>query len=59
MHGMTTLLSCYADDESGASAIEYGLVASLISVAIIAALTLIGINLRDKALESAEAIVGS
>ena len=41
---------------SGASAIEYGLVAALISVAIIGALTAIGVNLRDKGIEIAEAI---
>lgn len=32
-------------DESGATAIEYGLIAALVSVAIIAALTLLGGNL--------------
>lgn len=32
-------------DESGATAIEYGLIAALVSVAIIAALTLLGTNL--------------
>lgn len=32
-------------DESGATAIEYGLIAALISVAIILALTAVGTNL--------------
>jgi pilus assembly protein Flp/PilA len=32
-------------DESGATAIEYGLIAGLVSVVIIAALTLLGGNL--------------
>ena len=32
-------------DESGATAIEYGLIAALIAVAIIAALTVLGTNL--------------
>jgi pilus assembly protein Flp/PilA len=32
-------------DESGATAIEYGLIAALISVVIIAAITLVGKNL--------------
>ncbi len=32
-------------DESGATAIEYGLIAGLVSIAIIAALTLLGGNL--------------
>ncbi len=33
-------------DESGATAIEYGLIAALISVAAIAAITNVGNNLR-------------
>jgi pilus assembly protein Flp/PilA len=33
-------------DDSGATAIEYGLIAALVSVAIIAALTLLGDNLN-------------
>jgi pilus assembly protein Flp/PilA len=37
----------FVADESGATAIEYGLVAALISVAIIAALTLVGGNLGN------------
>lgn len=32
-------------DETGATAIEYGLIAALVSVAIIAALTVLGTNL--------------
>jgi pilus assembly protein Flp/PilA len=53
---MVRLMVCYAADESGTSAIEYGLVASLIAVAIIGVLGTLGINLRDKANEIAEAI---
>lgn len=53
---MTRLLVRYATDERGTSAIEYGLVASLIAVAIIGVLGTLGINLRDKASEIAEAI---
>jgi pilus assembly protein Flp/PilA len=33
-------------DESGTTAIEYGLIAALVSVVIIAALTLLGSNLN-------------
>jgi pilus assembly protein Flp/PilA len=33
------------DSESGVTAIEYGLIASLIAVAIIVAITLVGTNL--------------
>jgi pilus assembly protein Flp/PilA len=42
---MTNLVSRFVRDESGATAIEYGLIAALISVVIIAALQLIGTNL--------------
>ncbi len=34
-------------DETGATAIEYGLIAALISVVIIAAVTLVGSNLSS------------
>lgn len=39
---MKHLLSRFAKDESGATAIEYGLIAGFVSIAIIAALQLIG-----------------
>ena len=39
---MKNLFSRFADDESGATAIEYGLIASLVAVAIITALGLLG-----------------
>ena len=38
-------LARFAKDESGATAIEYGLIAALIAVAIIAAITTLGGNL--------------
>jgi pilus assembly protein Flp/PilA len=38
---MTNLFSRFVRDESGATAIEYGLIAALVSVAIIAALQLL------------------
>jgi pilus assembly protein Flp/PilA len=41
------LFARFAQDESGATAIEYGLIAALISVAIIAGATLLGGNLGD------------
>ena len=37
-----TLFSRFLKDESGATAIEYGLIAAIISIAIIAGLNLIG-----------------
>lgn len=39
---MTNLLSRFAKDESGATAIEYGLIAGFVSIAIIIALGFIG-----------------
>jgi pilus assembly protein Flp/PilA len=45
---MKNLISSFVRDESGATAIEYGLIAALISVVIITALTLIGNNLSTK-----------
>jgi pilus assembly protein Flp/PilA len=39
---MKTLLTRFSKDESGATAIEYGLIATLIGVAIIAGATALG-----------------
>jgi len=44
---MNTLLTRFAKDESGATAIEYGLIAGLISVVIISAVTTVGTSLTD------------
>lgn len=44
---MTKLLARFAKDESGATAIEYGLIASLIGVAIITAAGALGTKLSD------------
>jgi pilus assembly protein Flp/PilA len=41
------LLARFARDESGATAIEYGLIAALIAVGIIAAATILGGSLSD------------
>ena len=43
-----TIFKRFAKDESGATAIEYGLIAGLISVIIISALTSIGTKLNTK-----------
>ena len=45
---MTKLFTRYAKDESGATAIEYGLIAALISVVIIGVLSTIGTKLTAK-----------
>ena len=45
---MSKLIARFVKDESGATAIEYGLIAALISVAIIAGGTLLGGSLNQK-----------
>jgi pilus assembly protein Flp/PilA len=42
---MRTFLDNFLRDKNGATAIEYGLIAALISVVIIGAVTLVGSNL--------------
>jgi len=42
---MTNLFSRFVRDESGATAIEYGLIAALIAVVIIGAVTAVGTGL--------------
>lgn len=42
---MKSLFSRFLNDKSGATAIEYGLIAALVSVVIIAAVTTMGGNL--------------
>jgi pilus assembly protein Flp/PilA len=45
---MKTLLLRFAKDDIGVTAIEYGLIASLIAVVIITSVTLVGTNLTAK-----------
>ena len=45
---MRTLLFRFAKDDTGVTAIEYGLIASLIAVVIITSVTLVGTNLIAK-----------
>lgn len=42
---MTNVFARFVKDESGATAIEYGLIAALIAVAAITAMTTVGKNL--------------
>ena len=42
---MTNAITRFTKDESGATAIEYGLIAALISIAIIAATAQLGSNI--------------
>lgn len=55
---MKKFISKFMSDESGATAIEYGLIAALIAVVIIAAVTALGTNISDKFGEVAAAIGG-
>ncbi len=43
---MFKILSQFVNDESGATAIEYGLIAALVSIAAISALTAVGSQLQ-------------
>ncbi|MFN3777919.1 MAG: Flp family type IVb pilin [Brevundimonas aurantiaca] len=45
---MTKFISRFAKDESGATAIEYGLIAALIAVVIITVLGTVGTNLNAR-----------
>jgi pilus assembly protein Flp/PilA len=45
---MRTLLHRFLRDESGATAIEYGLIAALIAIVIITGLNAVGTNLNSK-----------
>ncbi len=53
---MKNLVSRYVKDESGATAIEYGLIASLVSVVIIGALTFLGGRLSQTFMNVATAL---
>lgn len=44
---MSNLIARFVKDESGATAIEYGLIAALIAVVIIGAARLVGTETRD------------
>ena len=43
---MTTILQCFVKDESGVTAIEYGLIAGLVACVIIGAVTAAGTSLN-------------
>ena len=46
MHRAAKLVWTYLDDEGGVTAIEYGLIASIISISILLLVTQIGISLQ-------------
>lgn len=53
---MSNFLARFAADESGATAIEYGLIVALIAVVIIGAFTSVGTNLNGKMTTVSDAI---
>jgi len=53
---MTKFISQFMSDESGATAIEYGLIAALIAVVIISAVTALGTQIKTKFNEVADAM---
>jgi len=55
---MKTFINKFAKDESGATAIEYGLIAALIAVVIIGALQLLGGNMSTAFTSVATAVGG-
>ena len=56
---MKTLFALFWKDESGVTAIEYGLIAGLISVVILVALTAIGTSLQGLFQTIATALAGA
>ena len=55
----SALLRRWAADEGGATAIEYGLIAALIAVVVIGAVTTVGTNLRTSFNKVGNAAKGS
>ena len=53
---MRNVLSRFVGDESGATAIEYGLIVALIAVVIISAVTTLGTNLNTSLSTAGSAI---
>ena len=56
---MTNLFARFAKDESGATAIEYGLIAALIAVGIITAATTLGTELSSMFTRIADKLKGT
>ncbi|WP_040665575.1 Flp family type IVb pilin [Nitratireductor aquibiodomus] len=56
---MANLFARFLKDESGATAIEYGLLAALIAVAIIGGATTLGGNINAKLTSVAGSIAGN
>ena len=55
---MKRFVACLWQDQSGATAIEYGLIVALIAVVIITAVTALGSNMNTKLTAASTAIKG-
>ena len=53
---MKRLLKAFAKDESGATAIEYGLIVALIAVIVVGAVTTLGGNLKTAFTKGGDAV---
>ena len=53
---MSKFVSKFMNDESGATAIEYGLIVALIAVVVITAFTTLGKNLNAKMTKASDAL---
>ena len=53
------MIARFINDEAGATAIEYGLIAALIAVVIITALTALGSSLSDTFTTVSDAVSGA
>ncbi|WP_068875230.1 MULTISPECIES: Flp family type IVb pilin [unclassified Phenylobacterium] len=56
---MSKFVTRFLKDESGATAIEYGLIAALISVVIVTAVGLVGTSLEDTFTTIQEKLAGT
>jgi pilus assembly protein Flp/PilA len=53
---MSKFVTRFLKDESGATAIEYGLIAALIAVVLVTALTAVGGSLNDKVTQISDTV---
>jgi pilus assembly protein Flp/PilA len=54
---MIRLLERFLGDESGATAVEYGIMVALIAVAIVASVSILGMFVRDNLFAAAESAI--
>ncbi len=59
---LVEMIKAFRDDDSGATAIEYGLIAALIAVAVIVSFSILGnslVNLMSDGTGSAATVIGT